>query len=56
MARMASAAGFGLIWEWIGADGAVRMALFGLLATMALSVVGAIRGSPSPRGDLDRTK
>jgi len=56
LARMASAAGFGLIWEWVGADGAVRMALFGLLATMALSVVGAVRGSSSPRGDLDRTK
>lgn len=47
LSRMASAAGFGLIWEWVGADGAVRIALLGLLVTMAMAVVGAVLGSSS---------
>jgi MFS family permease len=44
-ARMGSAAGFGLIWEWVGADGALKLALGGLCLAMVAAVAVAALGS-----------
>lgn len=49
LARMAAAAGFGLIWQWLGADGAVWVALIGLIVTVVAATIGAFLGVLSSR-------
>ena len=46
LARMVSAIGFGLIWDGFGADGAVTVALSGLLVVTVLVTASAVLRNP----------
>ena len=46
LARMVSAIGFGLIWDGFGADGAVTVALSGLLVVTILVTASAMLRNP----------
>lgn len=50
LARMVAAIGFGLIWDSVGADGAVVAALSGLLGVTALVTTSAVLRDPEEDG------